>query len=612
MTDCEKILCHASAPPSDEPADRWIERNIYLGGDSDLQGKVSFEFLPMARFFLRACQNPRVRKITAIISTQSAKTKTTEFYLMWKLINAPGPTAWYMDVDESAKVFSQTRLENDLNGCELIQPYMPTTRERKKWKCLQLSSMDLHVLGANNKRNRERISLETIICDERRNFPRGSMQSIRSRYKAFRHYKEITISCAGEDQDDLHVDFRNGSQHFFFWACLACGHRQPFRFSKEPSPFWPDRREKGGLKWDDNEQTHPREDVWDVRELHKTVRYECEQCGHLYRNWEKPKLLATMTEENNFGAVQLNPMASPEHISLHWGELYMPWAECDWERTAEKFVRAHVALAVNRDVEPLKVFVQENLGEPWKQPSDKPVETEVLKLRKDYVMGERWQFVLAESGNYTELLTVDVQNAYLVYVLRQWKKGGASRLIDCGRLLEFEDLRTYQQDNKVRSQCVFIDYPHRNKEVSKACLRFGWNPMIGDDAAEYTQNYYDQKENKQVAVKVPWKPVEYDPHEGTTQAGRMTLRRFTWSNPHYMDQLYFWVLKGKWHAWELPANAPREYYEQLMNYECIDHIDPNGSTWKEWKSTGRHDFADCCLMQLAAADICYITKGQRI
>jgi hypothetical protein len=610
-----QIISDAARRPSSEPADKWVERNIVLGGDSDLQGRVSFDLIPMARFLLRKCQDPRVRSITAMISTQSAKTKTIEFFLMWKIKNSPAPTGWYMDTQESAKLFAQTRVIQDLESAELIAPLLPKDRNKKKWSLIQMSVMDFYVLGANTKRNRERISLETVICDERRNFPRGAMQSIRNRYKTFRNHKEISISSAGDEFDDLHAGYLQGTQHLFYWRCLDCDHPQPFRFGRDETTLFPTKRERGGIIWDDNERTHPGEHVWNTDELRKTVRYQCEVCGRLYGNHEKQLLLATMTEENNFGAVQMNPMASPEHVSLHWNELYMPWAECSWERTAEKFIKARMAQTLNNDIEPLKVFVKESLGEPWRLFSEKPEPDEILALRSDYSFGQCYDPKLVPIT--VKILSVDVQQDFLVIVLREWEWGGSgsSRLIFAGTLLGFGELREFQTQNGLKAKLTFIDcaYYRRQKEVFKFCLQYGSHPILGSDAKEFVQSFRtDETTKERQAVKTFWKEDTIDPEEGRSQQGRLFLKRFSWSNTHYKNLFCFYVLKGKAGRWTLPMDIAEkcpEYLRQLPGHRRITHTSPDGIVSYEWADEKPNDYADCELMQLAAADICAVTKS---
>jgi phage terminase large subunit GpA-like protein len=132
MNAPEEAIRGVLAPASDLPIDKWIEQNVYLGGDSDLKGRVSFDLLPMVRFFLRVCRDPRVRSVVLMCSAQSAKTKSVEFYLLHRIINEPADTIWYLDNKDSARIFSQTRLYDDLQGCELVRNELPTDRHRQK------------------------------------------------------------------------------------------------------------------------------------------------------------------------------------------------------------------------------------------------------------------------------------------------------------------------------------------------------------------------------------------------------------------------------------------------------------------------------------------------
>ena len=599
--DPEQFIRAAALPPSDLLIDHWIEQNVYLGGDSDLKGRVSFDLLPMVRFFLRCCQNPRVRSVVLMCSAQSAKTKSVEFYLLHRIINNPADTIWYLDNKDSARIFSQTRLYDDLHGCELVREQLPTDRHRQKWSLIQFASMNLHILGANIKRNRERIAAEAVLCDERRNFPPGAMASIRNRYKTFREHKEISFSTAGTEFDELHQAFLQGTQHFFHWTCLKCGHRQPFRFSRHATSLFPAARECGGVIWEDSRATHPSDHVWVTQEVRKTVRYQCENpaCKREYRNHEKPMLLATMNESNDWGAVQTNPMAAPEHVSMHWNELYMPWADASWEMTAEKFLKAHINLKRTHNEEPLKVFVQENLGEPWRIDTEKIEANAILARRGAYSLGEQW----GPETKSVLILTWDRQGSFIVYVIRQWKAGGASRLIQCGSVLDFEALRILQQKMGIKDKCCWGDCAFEPDKVLAACHSYNWYPMLGSDEAEFHNKVWNETDKKWEHVKAFWKA-------DTIRTKHGLVRRFRWSNPHYMNQLFKFLIPGETSGeikhraplWEIPANVSHEYIKQMSVAEWVPETDAEGVVGGHWKWSGVHDFADCEQEQIVAAD----------
>lgn len=586
------------------PADLWIESNVVITGDSDLKGKVSFTNLPMCRFLLRRMQRRDVREIDVMCSSQSGKTKTAEFALLWRLFNAPGPLGWYLFNQNDAREFAQTRLIADLEATELLRDSIPKERSKKKWSLIQFDAMNLYVMGANRRSSRERLSLQYVYCDERARFPSGSMFGIRNRAKTFRNSQIFSFSTPGDEHDEFHQGWLAGTRHFFFWSCLSCGHRQPFRFGQKPSALFPEGRQCGGLLWETNEITHPDERTWNIEELRKTVVYECENpnCQRHYRNFEKPLLIATMNESNDWGAVQTNPMASPEHISMYWNELYMPWENSGWDRIVEKFIKARLQQKFANNEEPMKVVVRETFGEPW-QPEVQRFDVQMLLQRRGrYKLGED----IKDGRKSAAILTVDIQQGYLVYVLRRWFIGGDSRLISCGKLGDFPDLRTFQLEKNARSQCVWIDiaYEARRSDGYRFCAEHGWNAMLGDDAKEFTREKWDANLEKNVYVRSHWRIQDIDPNTGTRQQGRQTVKRLSWCNFHYKDLLYQHFIPGKRSAWEIPFDVPQEYLKQLSVTELIIDKDPvDGSEIRSYDdSKGRHDFADCELMSLVAAD----------
>ena len=560
MTLHEQLNPPCWEPTATDHPDKWIESNVELGAGSDLPGRVSFDLIPMARHFLRQWFTPSVRTVVVMVSAQSAKTKTAELGLIYKARNCPQDTCWFTDDDKGAKTLSQTRIDPDLRGCEALAEEWPTDRNRRRWWLYQLGSMDLYIRGVNAKKNAEQISVETVLCDERRNYPLGRMQSIRNRYKAFRHYKEISFSTAGTEDDDLHRAFKDGTQTFFLWSCLTCGHRQPFRFGREETALWPNKRECGGMIWDSNAITHPAPDIYNIAELRKTVRYQCEnpECKREYRPHEKPLLLATMTEANNFGAVNTNPMASGENVSMHWNEMYMPWAECDWDRIVEKFIKANVAKKLRHDLEPLKVVIQESFGEPWREPKGYEVETTTIEKRcGDYMVGETW----TTSEQTANVMTMDVQEGHLIYTHRSWTRSGQSRLINCGKFISFDDANDYKQTNRIPDCCVGVDCAHNTPIVLRECAKHGkwmrdvngkycwsgWLPMLGDDAKDYAKTIDGEQR------RVYWKEVEVDANIGLA-GGSKLVQRISWSNDHYKETLYLYLIPGKIEGWSVPSN----------------------------------------------------------
>lgn len=594
-------------PPSSEPSWRWIEENVSLGQDSELK-RFDFDLCPMHKFFHEAAQNPRVKWVTQMVAAQTGKTTNALAEVVHSVINDPRPTAWYTDTSEKAKSDYKTKIKPFFENCDAVQAEFPTDRSKKSQRLVQFTSMNFHVLGAESKSNRESITISRAFCDEVRKYKPGALVQIDNRMKTIRNSKRFVFSSAGDEFDDLHRAFNEGTRHFFFWTCPHCGHKQTFRFGRDATTLYPQPRDHGGFVWDSNEVTHPDDFTFNFVELAKTVRYECENaaCKYRFQQSERPQLMRTLEP------IATNPHADPANVSMQWWEAYMPWADCDWHKIVIKFLRAQLA-AKRGDFEALRVFVCETLGEPWRPPGGhKLLAGDILKRCGEYAIREPW------ADAKTKIITVDVQQGYLYFENRHYNALGESRLFDCGTLPGFEDLRAYQLANGLLDKCVFIDCAYEPSSVFEACLQHGrwiqspahptgvawdgWTPVRGDERTDFIH-----KEEGD-SVKRHWRWFDQDARAGKAGLPRR-IRIYIFSKDFYRERLFLYALKGKL-PWTIAKNIEThcpEYLKQMGNVERRELLDAAGQQegW-EWHEKGRHDYPDCEQMQLAVADFANI------
>jgi len=604
MTSVRQILCALFEPVSEAPAWQWIAENVELGSGSELK-RFDFDLMPMHRWQHEQLQNPQVRRYTEMVCAQSGKTVNKLGHLVWKVKNQPRDIGWYTDTTIKAVADYKTKIKPFLENCSGISAMFPKERAKKSQRLVQFESMNLHILGAESASNRESITLFEAYCDEVRNYKPGALTQIDNRLKTIRSSKRVVFSSAGNEHDELHRAFNEGTRTMFNFKCPACHHSQPFRFGRDATPLFPQPREHGGFVWETNDKTKPSEDVWDFKALAETVRYECEACKARFAKADKWKLLATLHP------VDTNPHAEPGNVSAWWWEAYMPWASCEWDQIVIKFLRAQLA-AKRGDFEPLRVFVCETLGEPWRPPGGHRVQSgEIMKRCGTHAMREHWT-----DAGVIRVLTVDVQQGYIYYVLRGHKKMEGSRLIDCGTMPTFDDLRAYQQAMEVTDRCVFIDCAYKPSEVFKACLQYGrwvpdnsrpqapfygrawngWTPMRGEDYDDYTMPIAGER------VKTRWRFHDQEATSGMAGVPHV-IRVFLFSKPWFRERLFLYAVKGKL-PWVLPQNIPDDYVRQMGNVEQRELLDANGQvTGYEWHEKGRHDYPDCESMQLAVANI---------
>lgn len=597
----ERFLADASEPPSEVPTWQWLEQNIELSPVmSDLPGKVSFEYFPASRFFFDHLDDPRLRKCTVLKCSQSGFTENAVMHLMRRIKERPVTTMWIGQNAEKTQEDAKKRFWPAIASCAAIQTISPAEDDRKRWtkKLIMFDTMNLLIRGSNSVGGLRGDPCSLIICDERSDWKAGRIHKARQRLSGKNTPVEISIGVGGHKNDELHTDWLEGSQTFVHFYCPMCHHSQPFRFGKVDSVLFDQPRMKGGLVWEENDTTKPAGN-WDYEEVKKTVRFECEECGHLMHNSEKGELLKSAHEFHR------NPQALPENFSPQVPALLLVWEKRSWGEIVVDFLKA-VAAMKQGDIEPMMTFVQETLGEPWELRNARQKRGELLDRQGDYKLGECWMVDGEIEPNTTLILTFDRQQFNLVFIVRQWRKNGQSRMIWCGVFPGYEELRAFQLEKKIRGRCVWGDDGGRlTTEFRQTCLRYGWNVMKGEDFAHFTINDDKQQEK---SYRQGYKKTMFDPGIGTMNQGRAMMDAWLHSSIWYKDKLYNVFIPGLGPLWELPSDTPSEYFKEVLANEWREKERADGSIEGYWHETGPDHFADCELEQVAVADIGGLTR----
>jgi hypothetical protein len=583
-------LNEAFTPPPKGPAWKWCEDNILMDHTSPFQGKYSTAFTPMVRAVMDACQKDSNKKVVVLCSAQSAKTQTLMNFVAWVIKNDPGPMFWVMAAQDDVRDFAKTRLLKMLSEVDTLKDLMPKDREANNIMLMMFPTMNLMFRGSNSKSKLQSTPVRWLILDEVRNYAKGALELVLKRVRAWWNSRIIMISTPGDKHDEIHRAFVEGSQTYFHFTCPHCKRSQPFRFGRDSSPMFVEPRQRGGLRWATDDTTRPN-GVWNFEELRKTVRYECEECGHMFHEGDRWPLIQTLHQ------VSRNQLADVGVHSYCWNAMYVPWIK--WSDIAIEFIQADMAYRRGK-LEPLKAFVRETLGEPWEERGDRPREHELRRqcganYGDPYVRKEPW------NGETTALvLTADVQAAhggFVKWLVRQWKPNGDSRLVDFGQCMDFDELRDIQLQFHVQDQHVFLDSGYRASMVYKACATWGWGCMKGDDKEAFIV-HMDKRPHR-----MPYKLSVVDPSLGKEGQGRQGLQLIHWSNPAYKDRLLLHIALGRGPIWELPDDVSLDYLMELVGEERQAKEDSRGVIVFEWVKVGPNDWLDCELMQLVVADL---------
>lgn len=599
MTIGEQTIRAALAPPSQLPEWQWWERHIELDSSSNAPGKYSTALVPMARSFCQWRENPRVRRIVLMVSAQSTKTTLGLNSICHDVTEEPATAMWVMASAEHVKEFYHKRIKPSLENCKLTRDWFDKRRVKLKKSLVQFDSMNLILRGSNSRIGLQSDPVRRLYLDERREWKKGAIELVRKRTRTFHNFLEVSMGTAGRVNDELHLDFKDGSQTFFHWNCPTCDHSQPFRFSQKASPLWPKARARGGLVCPADDKTKPNGE-WDWDAVREATRYECEHCGRLFHNDEKVTLLASLHE------VHRNPEAlkgkAGAYVSLHWNTLYMSFPDCHWGEIMVRFLKAVKAMRFG-NIEPMIAFITEDLGEPWEERGERPKEDDLRKQcgmnhGQPYNRGQKW----VESPDICDLLTFDKQagqGGFVKWVWCQWTRTANSKLVDYGTCLDLDELRVLQKDKfKIRSENVWGDSGWDAPTVYAACVMWGWGALKsgGEKVRSFTS--YENR----TPISRPWKWGETDPAKGKVGAGRVTLPLLHWSDPAYMDRLLLFIALGRGPLWLLPDDVGEDFLNELRGRERRTVKNEHGVESHYWHKLHSDDWLKCMCMQLAVAD----------
>ena len=541
------------------------------------------------RPIMEAFADERVRNITCMCSAQSAKTQTVLALLCYIIAEDPGPILWVTANEDEAKKLSKSRLMDMLKKCAPVAKKLPQDRNKTLTTEIYFDGAPLIIASAQNEAALQSTPFKYVFLDEARSYPAGALGMVEKRTRSYAYsFKKVVISTPGDEGDAMHREYLKGNQQVYHITCPnpTCQHEQPLE--------WKDKDEPGGIKWDTNDLTRPEGKSYAYDELAKTIRWECERCGHKVHDTptERKKL------SNSGRWIALNPVAPRDTVSFHWNALLPYWAA--WDNQVKEYLDGVRALKWG-DPEPLRKMVTETKGLPW---------TDKLRYAKDEKFIYHRQAKYDPRAKWDEeerrIVTIDVQGKggrHYWVCIRAWARGAKSRLLYYDRVWTVEEWKQICAEYNVLDDNVVIDTGKWAQELYPIIMASGYHykAMKGED-----QDYFTKQNRRSI-----WNETMVDPAIGTASQGRVRpLKLFLYAKYSCLDRLAM-MQHGDLGDWVWPAPDPdngisgvnREYALQVTAYEKRERTRArDGSTYLEWHQKRPDDHASSCeIMQIAAA-----------
>jgi hypothetical protein len=569
---------------------------IDFGGSESFKGRFDVDNVSWTREVYRAFRNPYVREVTFIGPPQEAgKTIVAQVCLANTIVTRPAKCAFNAATNVKAQQFQERRWETMIQACKKLKERLSDDPHKKKTR--QIIFRDgtwLIMQGAEEDANRQSDSVEVQINDEVHLWERPWLTQMHARLRAYKDTRKIlNISVGGDKGSELDERFHAGNQGEWSHHCPKCNALFQYVFDH--------RSPKCTIRFDMTKAFLHADGRLNLADFEKTIRVVCPQahCKH-EMTYDEERLV----QMNRTGAyVDMNPAANPEVRSYHvnafaigrrtWAEILTPW------------VRLNLRGGIfNNEI--LRQFITEELAEMWE---DRPIVVSA-KLR----LGSYTRSQMLKKGEWADewirVMSVDNQRGEAGDIPHRWfecwafSRRGTSRLVDCGRINEWEDVRKKQIDlgvpdwsEKAPGPWVVVDRRFDPVEVDEICSRYKWFGMMGQDADEFLH----AGTGNEPPVRMLFSEFRMiDVGFGTEKQGRKHAVYFLWSSQKVQD-LYAVLRDGKGETHEIPSDIGEfcpEYAEHLNSHRQAMVKDKKGQERRMWVKIGGHPdhLYDCGCM----------------
>ena len=561
-------------PPDRLPLSDLATKNVYLSG-SQYGAKYDLLVVPAHEFVLNEFKNPRTREIANVAPTGFGKTTICEVCASYAVAQDPGDMLILGQNDKLIKEWMESRLLKVLRRSPWTRPFIPTGRDKNDAKKTSIifRHMALFTGGANESNTQEK-SMRYCFGDELWKWANGMIGEFLKRHHDRLNRKCLLQSQGGNEGTEWYEFCHNGKFHVGHHQCPSC---------KEWSPVV-----MANLLYKKSHDAESGEYDWP--EIFDSIRYKCPECEELFedtdynrRQWSKCK--PVWNGNKHF----------PDRVTFSWTFLTV------WTKTWASVVKLWITANDQKkrgNLEPLKQFINKDLGQFWEEPSDSPelsiAGEKYAKLL--YHDGEKWE------GEHYRFMTIDVQKGHFWAVIRACKIGGASRLLWEGKVTTWQGLFDLQERYGVENPCVAIDGRYMIDEVVKQLrLHCGneiagwWWILCGEDQAKGYR--YDIGSGRR--PHIVWKI--FSKYQNGITSSQQHFRTIRFSNLRSKDAMVGQMGLPDGH-FGFPTDVSKDYREQMKS-EIRREISPGVYRWEKIKDHYDNHEWDCEVMQIVMMTI---------
>jgi len=443
----------------------WADENIELSSENSAEpGRWRTDRTPYLRKILE-CLSPTspYQEIMFAKGAQIGATAAGIIALLGYAAMDPAPCMYVLPTIQMAEDFSKDKLQPMIETCAALKGKIRDPREKGSNNTIlgkKYPGGFIRLSGANSAASLRNKSIRFLTVDEVDAYDHdvqneGSpVELAKKRTATYGKKRKIFYPSTPtqENASAIWALFEQTDQQHYHLPCIACSHKQHLRFeqfrwipSKPKKPEGP------------NEPSGP-----------STVRYECEECGHLIEEIHKTWM---MDAANGAEWIALNPDKSSDiKIGFHLNSLYSPYGWLSWEQIIEEYEAAELQISVEKEDTKKRTFVNTTLGKPYATSGQRPG----WQLLYD---NNREEYARNEMNNFIKVITagIDVQGDRIEMEIVGWGNDRRSWSLDY-RVFPWaiDDPRTKEAIESVMKE-VWIRPDMTELPVQMCCMDSGFN-----------------------------------------------------------------------------------------------------------------------------------------
>lgn len=595
-----------ASPP--RAADEWAEENRVLPPGSPEPGPFRYTRTPYMVPVCKAFANPKYKRVTFVMGTQMGKSATMFNVIGWRLDDDPAPVIYIGPTQSNIDKVVEPKISEMFRECKSLDRKLKKEKGETSKHRKNVGGVHLRLAWAGSATELASDSAALTLVDEidrpsENASGEGSLEEIaEARGDA---YADSKTGYTATPTDGRAVREEHEKTGLLHWA--------PADDKQIASPVWrlwqngtrhewmvphldPDCREyfspSSDLLWWPGKDT---EDECSPSVASKQAKLTCPHCGGLIDNSERMAMNA-----------KGRPVAPGEYVNPRTGEVegvadtedndsfsFLVSGLCSFSAKKSYGFLAKKLLEAKNSGDPGKLMAVHNtgFGEVYAVAGEAPEWEEVYSLRHNYQTGT------VPAGFEKLICTVDVQKNRIYYVVRAWRAGMSSRLVDFGEV--------YGDTDKPEIWSELDEFFEQEWDGHKLAL-------MGVDAGYNTDEVFAFVRRHKTKARAlmgferlpkPFRQVklEVDSRGKARKHGDKRWDFDTHIAKSWVHTRVRWP-KGKTGDWLLPADVSEEYCKHIVSEE----YDEESGKWK--KVAKRNDYLDCEGMNYMCAKMLRIDR----